>query len=96
MSRTDLDSASLAKSLRRMAGDGSIEWVLEPMQASVLLDIADALEAVTCELEGMHGYTDPFVRTRYAVELSCHTIDEWGEREPPEYCPYCGRRVVSE
>ena len=26
-----------------MAGDGSIEWVMEPIQASVLLDIADAL-----------------------------------------------------
>jgi Mg2+ and Co2+ transporter CorA len=26
-----------------MAGDGSIEWVMEPIQASVLLDVADAL-----------------------------------------------------
>lgn len=44
MSRTDLDAATLARSLRRMAGDGSMEWVTEPMQASVLLDIADALD----------------------------------------------------
>ena len=44
MSRTDLDPATLARSLRRMAGDGSVEWVMEPMQASVLLDIADMLD----------------------------------------------------
>ena len=30
--------------LRRMAGDGSIEWVMEPIQASVLLDMADSLD----------------------------------------------------
>lgn len=44
MSRTDLDPATLAKSLRRMAGDGSVEWVTGPMQVSVLLDIADMLD----------------------------------------------------
>ena len=44
MSRTGLDAATLAKSLRRIAGDGSAEWVMEPMQARVLLDVADALD----------------------------------------------------
>jgi len=44
MSRTDLDAATLANSLRMRAGDGSIEWVSEPIQASVLLDIADMLD----------------------------------------------------
>lgn len=44
MSRTDLDPATIARSLRRMAGDGSIEWVMEPIQASVLLDVADMLD----------------------------------------------------
>lgn len=49
MSRTDLDPATLAASLRRMAGDsydseGGIEWVYEPIQARVLLDIADLLD----------------------------------------------------
>lgn len=43
MSRTDLDPATLAASLRRMAGDGSVEWVTEPMQTRVLLDVADML-----------------------------------------------------
>ena len=27
-----------------MAGDGSVEWVCEPIQASVLLDMADMLD----------------------------------------------------
>ena len=44
MSRTDLDATTLANSLRMMAGDGSIEWVSEPIQASVLLDISDMLD----------------------------------------------------
>ena len=44
MSRTDISAESLAASLRRKAGDGSVEWVYEPMQAAVLLDIADMLD----------------------------------------------------
>ena len=44
MSRTGIGPETLAQSLRRMAGNGSIEWVMEPLQASVLLDIADMLE----------------------------------------------------
>lgn len=44
MSNTGLDAATLARSLRRMAGDGSVEWVMEPIQSSVLRDIADMLD----------------------------------------------------
>jgi hypothetical protein len=44
MSRTGLDAATLARSLRTAAGDGSIEWVNQPIQASVLLDVADMLD----------------------------------------------------
>lgn len=47
MSRTDLDHATLANALRSMAGDGSMEWVTEPVQASVLLDAADMLDETT-------------------------------------------------
>ena len=47
MSRTDLDATTIANSLRMMAGDGSMEWVIEPIQASVLLDIADMLDKTT-------------------------------------------------
>lgn len=44
MSRTDLDAVTLANILRAMVGDGSMKWVYEPIQASVLLDIADMLD----------------------------------------------------
>lgn len=46
MTRTDLDPTTLARSLRRMAGDGSVEWVMEPIQADVLRDIADMLDDI--------------------------------------------------
>lgn len=44
MSRTDIDAATLANYLRQMCGDGSVEWCYEPMQTSVLLDMADMLD----------------------------------------------------
>lgn len=44
MSRTDIDAATFANYLRQMCGDGSVEWCYEPMQTSVLLDIADLLD----------------------------------------------------
>jgi hypothetical protein len=52
------------------------------------------LKAQECTLESMHGYCDPYVRTAYVVELSCHTLDAWDDPVPPSYCPYCGKRVV--
>lgn len=57
-----------------------------------------AVEAVlgdrTCRVESMHGYTDPYVSARYSVELSCHTLEDWSDSEPPAYCPWCGAKVV--
>lgn len=44
MTRTDLDAATLARMLRMIAGDGSVEWVMEPVQAVVLHDMADMLD----------------------------------------------------
>ena len=64
---------------------------LTPEQA-----IAATLGRGTCRVESMHGYTDPYTTTRYVVELSCHTLDDWPESEPPAYCPWCGAKVVSE
>lgn len=63
---------------------------------------AEAIEAWntraerTCHVESMHGYTDHFASTRYSVELSCHTLEDWPDREPPEYCPWCGAKVVKD
>ena len=47
MSRTDIDAATFANYLRQMCGDGSVEWCYEPMQTSVLLDMADMLNENT-------------------------------------------------
>lgn len=58
--------------------------------------VAATLGPGTCHVESMHGYTDPFASTRYSVELSCHTLEDWPDREPPEYCPWCGARVMEE
>jgi hypothetical protein len=56
--------------------------------------IAATLGAGTCKLESAHAYWDPYVRTAYQIELSCHTLDAWDDPVPPSYCPYCGKRVV--
>ena len=65
--------------------------ILTPAQA-----IAATLGAGECTLESAHGYCDPYVRTAYQIELSCHTLDAWDDPVPPSYCPYCGKRVVEE
>lgn len=59
MSRTNLDAATLAKSLRAMAGEGDLEWVCEPIRANELLDIADILDEnakLREDMEDMEGY----------------------------------------
>jgi hypothetical protein len=66
-------------------------YCLTPEQA-----IAATLGAGECTIESAHGYCDPYVRTAYQIELSCHTLDAWDDPVPPSYCPYCGKRVVKE
>ena len=75
MSRTDLDAVTLASSLRMKAGDGSVEWVYEPIQASVLLDIADMLddnanlrERITTQKQTIQSYRDESREWREAAE----------------------------
>ena len=63
--------------------------MLTPKQA-----IAATLGEGECTLESTHAYCDPYVRTAYQIELSCHTLDAWDDPIPPSYCPYCGKRVV--
>lgn len=74
MSRTDLDPSTLAKALRRMAGDGSIKWVHEPIQASVLLKFHernDELRAENAKLldEKIDAYNEKVVAQLEADEL---------------------------
>jgi len=87
MSRTDLNPATLARSLRRMAGDGSIEWVMEPIQASVLLDIADLLDRTAPRVIVADGDTD--CATGHCECGGCGgAIDCWDR-----FCRHCGRRM---
>lgn len=61
MSRTDIDAITIANALRRMAGDGSIEWVMEPIQASVLLNVANLLDEnakLRERVDELEGLTD--------------------------------------
>lgn len=39
--------------LRRLAGDGSFEWVYEPIRASVLLEAADTIEGLRARIHEM-------------------------------------------
>lgn len=50
----------------------------------------------TCTVESIYSYLETYHTLRYVVELSCHTIDDWGDSEPPEFCPWCGKRVMDE
>jgi hypothetical protein len=78
MSRTGLDAATLARSLRTAAGDGSIDWVNQPIQADVLMDIADMLDenAKLRELVSradtlMQGVLDNATDTVVVSDLPC-------------------------
>jgi hypothetical protein len=44
MSDMEPRAKTLAKTLRQMAGDGSIEWLHESIRVDFLLDIANALD----------------------------------------------------
>lgn len=79
-----------------LAGSLTPAQVIAATVAQDLFIHGPEMNEQTCTVESMHGFTDAYVSTRYFVELSCHTIDDWGDSEPPQYCPYCGRKVVDE
>lgn len=87
MSETGLDAATLAKALRRMAGNGSVEWVMEPIQASVLRDIADLLDRTAPRVIVADGDTD--CATGHCECGACGgAIDCWDR-----FCRWCGARM---
>lgn len=50
----------------------------------------------TCEVVGITSDRGPYYPTVWHYRLSCgHTYDSEGQ-ELPDYCPYCGARVVSD
>ena len=41
-----------------------------------------------------HDYEGGYGGTEYEHELSCGHKTWWADDAPPEWCPYCGRKVV--
>lgn len=50
----------------------------------------------TCEVVSSirHDYEGGYGGTEYEHELSCGHKTWWADDDPPEWCPYCGRKVV--
>lgn len=76
----------LAECLRSYAGDGTVEWVLEPMQSRVLSESARSIDemAVLCAdmwdyVKGyadaldveIHGYSWPDNKRGYGAKVRC-------------------------
>lgn len=85
MSRTDLDAATLAAHLRGIVGDGSVEWCYTPIQASVLLDMADMLDENAKLRELCRRYSEYVSQDRcegcvYKTRCNNGLIDECWQR----------------
>ena len=64
--------------------------------AHEVIEKAATLGAGTCEVEGstLHEYEGGYAGSEWEHELSCgHTV-WWGSGDAPEWCPWCGKRVV--
>lgn len=49
----------------------------------------------TCRVESSHVEQEMGSYAYLEVELSCGHAFTWDDGTPPDYCPYCGARVVS-
>lgn len=49
----------------------------------------------TCSVESSHVEQEMGSYAYLEVELSCGHALTWDDGTPPDYCPYCGARVVS-
>lgn len=50
----------------------------------------------TCYVESSHVEREIGDYSYLEVELSCGHDFTWDDGTPPEYCPYCGARVIGE
>lgn len=50
----------------------------------------------TCHVESSRTEWEYGEYSYLDVELSCGHAFTWDDVTPPDYCPYCGKRVVSE
>lgn len=56
-------------------------------------DLADLIDP-TCEVEGsIFDDTCECESPAWGYHLSCGHWLDWGDSEPPRYCPYCGCRI---
>ena len=77
---------------------GCVGWILEStlyLSDKMAVDKWNARAERTCECDSTlywdMGFGDPY----YEHELSCgHTIKAF-DKEPPDYCPNCGARVIA-
>ena len=51
---------------------------------------------LTCHVESSRTEWEDGEYSYLDVELSCGHAFTWDDVTPPDYCPYCGKRVVSE
>lgn len=63
-----------------------------------LLALADESRRAerTCNVESSHVEQEIGDYSYLEVELSCGHAFTWDDGTPPDYCPYCGARVVDE
>lgn len=60
--------------------------------AEELQYLADLIDS-TCEVESSHCEECDQPMSWFEYELSCGHSVTWNWQTPPNYCPYCGRRV---
>ena len=58
--------------------------------------IAATLGPGTCEVVSstLHEYEGGYAGSEWEHELSCGDTVWWGSGDTPEWCPWCGRKVV--
>ena len=50
----------------------------------------------TCNVESSHVEQEIGAYSYLEVELSCGHAFTWDDGTPPDYCPYCGARIIRE
>ena len=58
--------------------------------------VAATLGPGTCEVVSstLHEYEGGYAGSEWEHELSCGDTVWWGNGDTPEWCPWCGRKVV--
>ncbi len=79
-------------------GGGWISFTADPKRAPFTPE--QAIEATMgrgeCEVVSVfrHDYEGGYAGTEYEHVLSCGHKTWWGSDDSPDYCPWCGRKVM--